>query len=121
MNKKIPASEYEKYDKFIKDAEPCEDCVSREAVLDAFWKLDVELRPSAIDAIINMVNSLPPVTPKPRWIPVSERLPEKSMEVMACDESGTIFFAHFNNGYSFCEDAVAWMPLPAKYEKGESE
>lgn len=52
-------------------AEPCEDAVSRETVLDAFWKLDVELRPSAIDAIINMVNSLPPVPPKQRtgkWI-----------------------------------------------------
>lgn len=44
--------------------QPCEDAVSREAMLDAFWKLSVELRPSAIDAILNMINSLPPVQPE---------------------------------------------------------
>ena len=46
------------------EQEPCEDTISRQAVLDAFWKLDVELRPSAIDAILNMVNDLPSVNPQ---------------------------------------------------------
>ena len=46
------------------DQQPCEDCISRQAVLDSFWKLDTELRPSAIDAIVNMINNLPSVTPK---------------------------------------------------------
>ena len=57
------------YPDFI--SKPCEDCISRQAVLDAFWKLDIELRPNAIDAILNMVNDMPPVTPAPKmgkWV-----------------------------------------------------
>lgn len=50
--------------RFDYEQEPCEDAISRKAVLDAFWKLDVELRPSAIDAILNMVNELPSVKPQ---------------------------------------------------------
>lgn len=41
----------------------CTDVISRQAVLDAFWKLNVELRPSAIDAITNMIKDLSPVNP----------------------------------------------------------
>jgi DNA-directed RNA polymerase subunit RPC12/RpoP len=51
----------------------CEDAISRQAVLDAFWKLDVEIRPSAIDAITKMINDISPVTPQQkvgRWIPI---------------------------------------------------
>ena len=39
----------------VLSAESC-DCISRQAVIDAFWKLNVELRPNAIDVILNMVN-----------------------------------------------------------------
>lgn len=46
------------------EQQPCEDVVSRQAVLDSFWKLDIELRPCAIDAIVNMINNLPSVAPK---------------------------------------------------------
>lgn len=56
------------------DQQSCEDCVSREAVVDAFWKLDIELRPNAIDAILNMVKELPSETPtrkKGKWIETS--------------------------------------------------
>lgn len=42
------------------------DCISRQVVLDSFWKLDIELRPSAIDAIVSMINNLPPITPRKR-------------------------------------------------------
>lgn len=42
----------------------CSDCISRQEVLDSFWKLNVELRPSTIDAILNMVNGILPVNPQ---------------------------------------------------------
>lgn len=51
--------------------EPCGDAISRQAVLDAFWKLNVELSPTAIWTIQNMVKDVPPVTPQQRtgqWI-----------------------------------------------------
>lgn len=46
--------------------ESCDDCISRQAVLEAFWNLDVELRPSAINAITDMIKSMPSVTPQPK-------------------------------------------------------
>ena len=47
------------------------DCVSRQAAIDAFWKLEAELRPSAIDAVLDMLKNLPSVQPrKGKWIPV---------------------------------------------------
>lgn len=47
------------------------DCVSRQAAIDAFWKLEAELRPSAIDAVLNMLKCLPSAQPerkKGKWI-----------------------------------------------------
>ena len=41
------------------------DLISRQAAIDAFWKLDAEIRPSAIDAIIKMLKGLPSVQPEP--------------------------------------------------------
>lgn len=48
------------------EQEPCEDCISRQAVLEAFWKLDIEIRPSAIDVITDMIKLMPPATPQPK-------------------------------------------------------
>ena len=38
--------------------------INREAAIEAFWKLDVEIRPSVIDAIIKMLKQLPPAQPE---------------------------------------------------------
>lgn len=49
------------------------DLISRQSAIDAFWSLDVELRPSTIDAILNMLNGLPfaqPERPKGHWIDI---------------------------------------------------
>ena len=44
----------------------CGDAISRQAVLNAFWKLNVELSPTAIWTIQNMVKDVPSVTPQQR-------------------------------------------------------
>ena len=41
------------------------DLISRQAAIDAFWELDIELRPSAIDAITGMLQELP--SAQPEW------------------------------------------------------
>ena len=122
-----------------------DDLISRQAVLDAFWKLNVELRPNAIDAILNMVNDMPSVTltqkkhDRPtRWIPVSERLPEDHKDVLVYTEDDNITIACYNShklpfndkpigwGYTpkvgyikSSESVIAWMPLPQPYEPQE--
>ena len=65
-----------------------------------------------------------------RWIPVSERLPEKNIEILVTTEWGEVTIAkRFYNGDWFIredasnantDDIVAWMPLPQPYE-AESE
>ena len=42
----------------------CTDAISRQAAIEAFWKLEAELRPSAIDAVLNMLKNLPSAQPE---------------------------------------------------------
>lgn len=56
------------------EQEPCEDTISRKAVLDLFNKSDGYSWEMSL--LKNKIEQLPPVTPQPKWIPVSERLPE---------------------------------------------
>jgi len=63
-----------------------------------------------------------------KWIPVSERLPEKGKQVLCCNQHGSVFtsavtytikhedkiLGYFGHHYG----VVAWMPLPTKpYEE----
>ena len=61
---------------------------------------------------------------EPKWIPVSERLPEKYIYTLWCASSGYVRSDYFNG--EFWEDAkklgyevIAWMPLPKPYEPQE--
>ena len=65
-----------------------------------------------------------------KWIPISERLPNKKEEVLATTEWGEITIAEryienewiIQEGYNNADDddIIAWMPLPEPY-KAESE
>lgn len=67
---------------------------------------------------------------EPRWIPVSERLPEKNVEVLATTEWGAVTIAEMYGAYDWLiregtynadtDEIAAWMPLPEPY-KAESE
>ena len=65
------------------------------------------------------------------WIPVSERLPERSVWVLAyCktkdgyEYQAVLLLGKYNGEWTdcddFCDDVIAWMPLPEPY-KAESE
>ena len=65
-----------------------------------------------------------------KWIPVSERLPEKNVEVLATTEWDAVtiaemygvndWFIHEGTTNAQTDEIVAWMPLPEPY-KAESE
>lgn len=67
---------------------------------------------------------------KPKWVPVSERLPEDEIDVLICNANGDIEisrgsystelkneFIWYTSGWRFGK-VIAWMPLPESYKVG---
>ena len=111
------------------EQEPCEDCISRQAVLEgiAKWVEDGYADSEAdISHISSLVTHLPSVTPTQEWIPCSDRLPEEKVEVLVTTECGNITIAErysandyfINDGAATADEdeITAWMPLPKPYE-----
>ena len=89
---------------------------------------------AAISDVCDMLIHFPAADVAPRWIPVTERLPEERGTYLVTVVDGTIkravaqWWHDVDNGkgYFVCddcyaEDIVAWMPLPEPYKGGEEE
>lgn len=99
--------------------------------------LSVEDVKKVTDEVVKGLKRLPSVQPQ-RWIPVTERLPEKYIgEWLCCTDDGQIlilpydtpgdgskecvFYRWDDNGYMYeTYNVVAWMPLPEPWE-GQDE
>ena len=114
--------EHEARDMAIKalEQEPCEDAVSRKAVLEYIERSDAELGHSSENELVCQdIKEFPSVTPTPKWIPCSEGLPKKGQQVLVTqivrDETivyGTVFpFEKTREKY-----ITAWMPKPKPYQ-----
>ena len=60
----------------------------------------------------------------PRWVPLRNRRPDMSENVLACTKRGTIYIAQetdegWKHSTGKMAEPVAWMPLPAKFTGGE--
>lgn len=57
-----------------------------------------------------------------RWIPVSERLPEKNGKYLVTVRNGNVYAGVYDafSGRFQCA-ATAWMPLPKSYTESESD
>ncbi len=119
-----------------------DDLISRQEVLDGIaelkkspWATDKRgngfeyLITEALDVVADLcVKQAPSVNPQePKWIPVSERLPEnRNQEVLISLEWG-IDIGRYSDGEWSSEwinhyddgNVLAWMPLPTPYEPQE--
>lgn len=91
-----------------------------------------------------LIRNMPTVTPEPKWILCSERLPAVEYDILGNCSSKTVLLWHIERGYDvgyfnpvgvfetldsdFCpvyvgkpgKDVIAWMPLPEPYREGET-
>lgn len=117
---------------------PCKDTISRQAAIDILYDFAgcIVDTPNghyhkAYLAYRHRMEILPSVQQEPQWIPCSERMPEEGSWAIWCSNKGSIQVArwkidawdHFfpDQGFFELEDAVAWMPLPEPYMRGEQE
>jgi hypothetical protein len=116
--------------------EPCADAISREAALMCMtgkYIVDLEYKPEdIISQHIKRIKALPSVTPKQKWFPVSEKLPEEGKTVMASTNYGIYPEARYSKKYGWewpweagadywtgiVDSVEAWMELPEPYKAG---
>lgn len=91
-----------------------DDLISRQQAIDALYNID-EYNSRSVTAIKN----LPSIQPEQRWIPVTERLPEKSGYYLATVDIGwkIVDVIYFNNasGFLMPNRVKAWKPRPEPY------
>lgn len=84
-----------------------------------------------LKAVLYELKFLPSAQPEPRWIPVTERLPEDTQNIIVTrSDDGTTDFGQYNADKNWCVndgywpnafDFIAWMPLPEPYKDGEHD
>ena len=108
-----------------------DDLISRQAAIKAICERECDaLKPCEAECeSIWAVEELPIIDPQPKWIPVSERLPENGEYVLCSQENGDVGEGKLLDGGSWliCYDQTcrgsywvnAWMPLPDPWKGGE--
>ena len=109
------------------ELKPCEDCISRAEAIKIFG----EVHPLDYNkqSYIARIQNLPSVTPQQtRWIPCSERLPERDENVLTYHRNESFDYQYISwiDDYSgkwagfignLSDEVLAWRPLPEGYKE----
>ena len=102
-----------------------DDLISRQAAIESFM-YDDDGTPWSMDDIVYRLEQFPSAQPEQRWIPCSERLPEKEGRyLVTCSRWGAwevdwnIWHNKPNPSWFWEESVTAWMPLPEPYKEDE--
>ena len=98
-----------------------DDCISRKAAIGCLNNVSFDCSMDQ-EVVEEELLKLPPVQPEQRWVPCSERLPEKSGYYLATVDIGMkiVDVIFFNNGSGFltANTVKAWKPTPEPYQEG---
>jgi len=137
MCDEISNEAYRKITIHFEEQEPCNDCISREAVENITWQDPTYTDPlNVLTEAREKIRALPPVQPKQDWIPVTERLPEEGINPITQDYyeyQCTIYLnevydlrflrfgkGHWWNGGWLADDyVIAWMERPEPYKENK--
>lgn len=129
MCDEISNEAYKKIMCHCEEQEPCEDCISRTTLLariDDERKHLLDLKMDGAEHILvhharRIIEDMPSVTPKAEWIPVTEKLPEKSGKYLVTVKNGNVYAGTYDafSGKFQCA-ATAWQLLPEPYRHEEN-
>jgi hypothetical protein len=111
------------------------DLISRQAVNEIINDIRDCISVEGYCAILERLKKLPSVRPQePKWIPVSERLPEHYQNILFSTKTDRVFEGRYfkdeteHQWYSFRDECfawnnvvTAWMPLPEPYKTEGSD
>ena len=118
----------------FEELETEDDCISRQAAIAVadyadYAGLAIEDVKKVTDEIVKGLKQLSPVTPAQKWIPVSEKLPEENITVIASTDYGVYPETKYTKEYGWewayesgadywreLAGVTAWMPLPLPYK-----
>lgn len=99
------------------------DCISRADVHDMLENLPITVEDkwfNWLQKACMRLAELPSVTPQePRWIPVSERLPEEDGGYLVTVKQGYVRTSLWVGNAEYWNEVTAWMPLPKPYREVE--
>lgn len=118
------------------------DLISRQAAIDLLKQMrkDGDMVPWEGKNVFARIRELPAAQPEQRWIPCSERLPEKPEQVLIYARNVHYVLAKYreirtwegiykmawvmedayNAPHEIKHDVIAWMPLPEPYDGGQA-
>ena len=111
------------------------DCIDRQTIITLLTSRTETLRGlygdlgGAASGVRKLIQSLPSAEPEPKWIPVTEALPEDMDRLLATivrsDGEKRVRSGHYYKGYFMMDNGdtwnetdkgiLAWMPLPEVY------
>ena len=100
------------------------DLISRQVAIDVVGSMLRRKFGIGGDLAEITLADLPSAQPEPRWIPVTERLPEYGESVLCYyedDDYGVNHIIDDEDGEWFIDGVVTWMPLPEPYKKETEE
>ena len=106
------------------------DLIRRAELLELYEGLDGQGLKVPVEVVVQNIKDMPTVD---RWIPCSERLPEKNGQYLVVADCGISEKVYrqivkywdgegqkwMPNNYAPSTHFVAWMPLPEPYKDGE--